>query len=124
MIKKVESDKCSAAVGPYSAGIETDEFVYLSGQLGMDSNGNIVSEDVVEQTKASFVNIEALLESLGLTTKNIVKTTVYLTDINNFSDVNVEYAKHFDGTYPARGCFEISKLPKGGKVEIECIAKK
>ena len=124
MKKQISSEKAAKALGPYSAGIATDQFVFLSGQLGADQNGNLVSEDVVEQTKKAFENIGVLLEEEGLTYNDIVKTTVLLDDINDFGKINEEYGKYFDGVYPARSCFEVGKLPKSAKIEIESIALK
>lgn len=122
MKKAIICEKNAKALGPYSAGIVTNDMVFLSGQLGIDANGDLVSEDVVEQTKAAFVNIKNLLETEGLTFDHIIKTTVFLQDMNDFAKVNEEYGKYFNGTFPARSCIEVAKLPKGGKVEIECIA--
>lgn len=122
MKQVVKSEKCAKALGPYSAGISVDSFVFLSGQLGIDPDGNLVSEDVVEQTKQVFVNMKNLLESQGLTYSDIIKTTVFLSDISDFGKVNEEYGKYFEGAYPARSCFEVACLPKNAKVEIECIA--
>lgn len=124
MKQQIVSEKCAKAIGPYSAGIATEQFIYLSGQLGIDQSGKLVSEDVVEQTKASFQNIEALLETEGLTCEDIIKTTVLLSDINDFAKVNEEYGKHFHGVYPSRSCFEVANLPMHGKVEIEVVALK
>ncbi len=90
----------------------------------MNTEGNLVSEDVVEQTRKVFENIGVLLEASGLTYDDIVKTTVLLDDMKDFAKVNEEYAKYFDGIYPARSCFEVAALPKNAKVEIECIAIK
>ena len=124
MKQQISSAKAPKALGPYSAGIATEELVFLSGQLGADTKGNLVSEDVVGQAKKAFENIGVLLEVSGLTYDDIVKTTVLLSDMNDFAKVNEEYAKYFDGIYPARSCFEVAKLPKNAKVEIECIAIK
>lgn len=124
MKQQISSTKAPKALGPYSAGVATEELVFLSGQLGADMDGNLVSEDVVEQTKKAFENIGVLLEASGLTYDDIVKTTVLLADMNDFSKVNEEYAKYFNGIFPARSCFEVAKLPKNAKVEIECIAIK
>ena len=124
MKQQISSAKAPKALGPYSAGIATEELVFLSGQLGVNTEGNLVSEDVVEQTQKAFENIGVLLEASGLTYDDIVKTTVLLDDMNDFAKVNEEYAKYFDGIYPARSCFEVAKLPKNAKVEIECIAIK
>ena len=124
MKQQISGAKAPKALGPYSAGVATEELVFLSGQLGADTDGNLVSEDVVEQTKKAFENIGVLLEASGLTYDDIVKTTVLLADMNNFSKVNEEYARYFNGIFPARSCFEVAKLPKNAKVEIECIAIK
>ena len=102
----------------------TKGLVFLSGQLGVNTEGNLVSEDVVEQTRKVFENIGVLLEASGLTYDDIVKTTVLLDDMKDFAKVNEEYAKYFDGIYPTRSCFEVAALPKNAKVEIECIAIK
>ena len=124
MKQQISSTKAPKALGPYSAGVATEELVFLSGQLGADMDGNLVSEDVVEQTKKAFENIGVLLEASDLMYDDIVKTTVFLEDMNDFAKVNEEYAKYFNGIFPARSCFEVAKLPKNAKVEIECIAIK
>ena len=124
MKQQISSTKGPKALGPYSAGIASEGLVFLSGQLGVNTEGNLVSEDVVEQTQKAFENIGVLLEASGLTYDDIVKTTVLLDDMNDFAKVNEEYAKYFDGIYPARSCFEVAALPKNAKVEIECIAIK
>ena len=98
--------------------------VFLSGQLGADTKVNLVSEDVKKKKKKAFENIGVLLEVYGLTYDDIVKTTVLLSDMNDFAKVNEEYAKYFNEPFPARSCFEVAKLPKNAKVEIECIAIK
>ena len=124
MKQQISSTKGPEALGPYSAGIAIEGLVFLSGQLGADTKGNLVSEDVVGQTKKAFENMGVLLEVYGLTYDDIVKTTVLLSDMNDFAKVNEEYAKYFNEPFPARSCFEVAKLPKNAKVEIECIAIK
>ena len=124
MKQQISSAKAPKALGSYSAGVATEVLVFLSGQLGMNTEGNLVSEDVAEQTQKAFENIGVLLEASDLTYDDIVKTTVLLNDMKDFAKVNEEYAKYFDGIYPARSCFEVAKLPKNAKVEIECIAIK
>lgn len=114
MKQQISSTKAPKALGPYLAGVLTEGLVFLSGQLGVDTNGNLVSEDVVEQTVKAFENIGVLLETSGL---------IY-DDMNDFAKVNEEYAKYFTEPFPARSCFEVAKLPKNAKVEIECIAIK
>ena len=124
MKQQISSTKVPKALGPYSAGIATEGLVFLSGQLGADTKGNLVSEDVVGQTQKVFENIGILLEASDLTYDDIVKTTVLLDDMNDFAKMNEEYAKYFNEPFPARSCFEVAKLPKNAKVEIECIAIK
>lgn len=124
MKKQMSSAKAPKVLGPYSVGVATEGLVFLSGQLGIDTEGNLVSVDVVEQTKKAFENIGVLLESEGLTYDDVVKTTILLDDMNDFAKVNEEYAKYFKGVFPARSCFEVAKLPKNAKIEIECIAIK
>ena len=124
MKQQISSAKAPKALGPYSAGIAIEGLVFLSGQLGADTKENLVSEDVVGQTKKAFENMGVLLEVYGLTYDDIVKTTVLLSDMNDFAKVNEEYAKYFNEPFPARSCFEVAKLPKNVKVEIECIAIK
>ena len=124
MKQQISSTKGPEALGPYSAGIAIEGLVFLSGQLGADTKENLVSEDVVGQTKKAFENMGVLLEVYGLTYDDIVKTTVLLSDMNDFAKVNEEYAKYFNEPFPARSCFEVAKLPKNAKVEIECIAIK
>lgn len=124
MKQQISSAKAPKALGPYSAGIAIEGLVFLSGQLGADTKGNLVSEDIVGQTKKAFENIGVLLEASDLTYDDIVKTTVLLSDMNDFAKVNEEYAKYFNEPFPARSCFEVAKLPKNAKVEIECIAIK
>ena len=96
MKQQISSTKAPKALGPYSAGVATEGLVFLSGQLGADTDGNLVSEDVVEQTKKAFENIGVLLEASGLTYDDIAKTTVLLADMNDFAKVNEEYAKYFN----------------------------
>ncbi len=118
---KIESEQAPKAIGPYSPAIKLSDFVYLSGQLGMDVNGNIVSEDVSEQTHQAMKNIGQLLSEMHLEYRHIVKTTIFVSDMNDFAKVNEVYGSYFEGVYPARSCVEVSRLPKDGKVEIECL---
>ncbi len=121
-LQKFESDKAPKAIGPYSPAVKLGDFVYLSGQLGMNEEGNLVSDNVVEQTQRAMENIGHLLAEMGLAHRHIVKTTVFVTDLNDFNQVNEVYGSFFtEGVFPARSCIEVSRLPKDGKVEIECI---
>lgn len=121
-LQKFESSKAPKAIGPYSPAVKLGDFVYLSGQLGMDENGVLVGDDVQSQTTRAMENIGYLLNEMGLAHRHIVKTTVFVTDLNDFDKVNAIYGTYFnEGTFPARSCVEVSRLPKDAKVEIECI---
>lgn len=125
-MKKVISTKnAPAAIGPYSQAIEVNGFVFLSGQLPIDpSTGEFVSGGVKEQTTQAFANIKAVLSEVGLTTENIVKTTVFLADMSLFADMNEVYGTQFSGTFPSRSAFAVKTLPKNALVEIEVVAAK
>lgn len=122
-MKKIQTDKAAQAVGPYSQGIDSGDTIYLSGQLGLDAEGEM-QDGVVAQTHQSLKNIEILLAEVGLDFTNIVKTLVLLDDMNDFKAVNEVYAQYFKEPYPARSAFAVKGLPLGGLVEIEIIAKR
>lgn len=112
-----------AAVGPYSQAVCANGFCFVSGQLGIDpKTGAFVADDVVGQAQQVIRNMKAILEAKGLTLDNVVKVTVFLTDMKDFAAVNEVYAEHFSAPYPARSAFSITALPKGGLVEFEAIA--
>lgn len=120
----VKTDKAPAAVGTYSQGVAVGGTYYFSGQIGIDpATGNLV-EGFSAQLKQVMKNIDGLLSSQGLTRESIVKTSIFLTDLNNFAEVNQAYVEFFKEPYPARSTVEVSKLPKGALVEIEVIASK
>jgi 2-iminobutanoate/2-iminopropanoate deaminase len=119
------SPEAPPALGPYSQAVGAGSFVFCSGQVPLQvATGELVSEDVAEQTKQALLNLEAVLKSAGLSYANIVKTTVFLTDLSRFADMNAVYAKFFPDAPPARSTIEVSGLPRGAKVEIEAIAVK
>lgn len=119
------TEKAPAAIGPYSQAIEVNNMVFLSGQLPVDpSTGEFVQGSIKEQTAQSFENIKNILAQAGMTTANIVKTTVFLADMSLFAEMNEVYASNFSGDYPARSAFAVKSLPKNALVEIECIAVK
>lgn len=130
--KKIKKKDCRSvintpnapkAIGPYSQGIELKKLVFFSGQLPIDpATGELVGGDAATQTKQILKNIDALLSSRGLTSANVVKSTVYLTDMSEFSEVNAEYANYFSFEPPARSCVGVAALPMGALVEIEIIA--
>jgi 2-iminobutanoate/2-iminopropanoate deaminase len=113
------------ALGPYSQAIATGPFLFCSGQVPLQAaTGELVSQDVAEQTKQALLNLGAVLKSAGLSYASVVKTTVFLTDLTRFADMNAVYAQFFQDAPPARSTIEVSGLPRGAKVEIEAIAVK
>lgn len=123
MKQAIFSDNAPTAIGPYSQAISAGDTLYISGQLPIDpATGSFPSEDIKDQTKMSLENIKAILAAAGLTMANVVKTTVLLDDIGDFAAMNEVYGSYFAELYPARAAFEVAKLPKGAKVEIEVIA--
>ncbi|MBF6978572.1 RidA family protein [Aerococcaceae bacterium zg-BR22] len=124
-MKKLETSKAPAAVGPYSQGIQTGNLFYLSGQLGLNpETGKLVEGGVQAQAKQAFENIKQVLASEGLTLDNVVKVLVLLADIQDFAAVNDVYATQFNEPYPARSAFAVAALPLGGLIEIEVIAER
>ena len=123
MKKVIFTEKAPAAIGPYSQAIEANGMVFMSGQIPVNpATGVFVEGGIVEQTTQVFENIKNVLAEAGLTTANVVKTTVFLADMSMFADMNAVYAKYFDGAFPARSAVAVKELPKGVLVEIECIA--
>ena len=125
MKKVIFTEKAPAAIGPYSQAIEANGMVFMSGQIPVNpATGEFVEGGITEQTTQVFENIRNVLAEAGLTTANVVKTTVFLADMSLFADMNAVYAKYFDGAFPARSAVAVKGLPKGALVEIECIAVK
>lgn len=123
MIKVINTNKSPAAIGPYSQGIKVDNLLFISGQMPLDPNtGEIVSGTIKDQTVRAIENLKAILEEAGLTLDNVVKTTVFIKDMNEFANINEVYASYFTGTKPARSCVEVARLPRDVGVEIEAIA--
>lgn len=123
MKKVISTNNAPAAIGPYSQAIEVNGTIYASGQIPINpATGEFVSGGIKEQTEQVFKNIKAILSEAGLSTDNIVKTTVLLADIADFAAMNEVYAGQFSGTFPARSAFAVKDLPKGALVEIEVIA--
>ncbi len=124
-MKAVFTQNAPAAVGPYSQAIDCGDLVFLSGQIPLVPETGLVAEGGVEaQARQMFANIKAVLAEAGLDFTNVVKTTVFMTDLGQFSVLNTIYAEYFKAPYPARSCVEISALPKGVSVECELIAKR
>ena len=123
MKQVISTNNAPAAIGPYNQAIKASNFLYASGQLGIDPlSGDFVAGGVTEQTEQIFENIKAVLAEAGLSLANVVKTTVFLSDMADFSSMNEVYAEHFQAPYPARSTVAVKTLPKNGLVEIEVIA--
>ena len=123
MKKVISTSKAPAAIGPYSQAIQVGNLVFASGQIPIDpATGNFVAGGVREQARQSLTNVKAIFDEAGLTLDNVVKTTVFLADMNDFADVNAVYAEFFAEPYPARSAVAVKTLPKGALVEIEVIA--
>ena len=121
----ISTANAPAAIGPYSQAIDLGNMVITSGQLPIDPATGAVPEGIQAQTKQSLTNVKSILEAAGLTMDAVVKTTVFLSDMNNFGAMNEVYATFFtEGGYPARSAVEVARLPKDALVEIEVIAVK
>ncbi len=120
-----KTEKGPAAVGPYSTATICGGIIYMSGMIGVDpQTGKAPEGGTLAQAKQVFENIETVLGEMGAELDDVLKTTVYLTDMGDFAEVNKLYAAVFGPNYPARTCVEVSKLPMGLSIEVECIAKK
>lgn len=123
MKEAIHSANAPAAVGPYSHGVAVGNLIFFSGQIPLDpATGELAGTDIGTQVEQALENVETLLRDAGLTTDNVVKATVFLTDMADFGVVNAAYAKRFREPYPARSAFAVAALPKGALVEIEVIA--
>ncbi len=119
----IQSSAAPAAIGPYSQAIRGGNTVYVSGQLPIDpATGEFAGPDIASQTRQSLTNIRNILAEAGMSMANVTKTTVLLADIAEFGAMNEVYAEFFTEPYPARAAFQAAALPKGAKVEIECVA--
>ena len=119
----IATPKAPAAIGPYVQARISGNLVFVSGQLGMDTGGNLPS-GFEEQARNSLNNLSAILEEAGSSPAKVLKTTVFLSDMGNFAALNAIYAEYFKAPCPARSCFAVAKLPKDALVEIEAIAEK
>ena len=121
----VHTHNAPAAVGPYSQAIDCGDFVFCSGQIPLIPETGLMAEGSIEaQTRQMFSNIKAVLAAAGLEFSNVIKTTVFMTDLSQFAVFNSIYGEYFPENPPARSCVEVSALPKGAMVECEIIAKK
>jgi 2-iminobutanoate/2-iminopropanoate deaminase len=120
----VTTSGAPAAIGPYSQGIVSGDLIFCSGQLGLDpATGDLVEGGVEAQTERALRNLASVLDAAGASIADVVKTTVFLADIDDFAAVNAVYARHMPDPAPARSTFAVGALPKGGLVEIEAIAR-
>lgn len=121
----IHTEKAPAAIGPYSQAIEVNGLVYTSGQIPVDpATGEFAQGGIKEQTRQSLTNVKNILEQAGTSMGKVVKTTVFLNDMNDFAAMNEVYAEFFQMPYPARSAVAVEKLPKGALVEIEVVAAK
>ena len=118
----INAPEAPAAVGPYVHAVKANGFVFTSGQLGLNPEDGTLPEGIVAQTEQSLKNVGAVLKAAGLGYEDVIKTTIFVADMNDFATVNEIYSKYFTGETPARSCVHAAKLPKGGLVEIEAIA--
>ena len=123
-MKAISTKKAPAAIGPYSQAIRVGNLVYTSGQIPIDpATGAFVEGGIKEQTRQSLTNVRAILAEAGLAMSDVVKTTVFMADMNDFAEMNAVYAEFFSEPYPARSAVAVKTLPKGALVEIEVVAE-
>ena len=122
-MKVISTKQAPAAIGPYSQAIQVGNLVYTSGQIPIDpATGAFAEGGIKEQTRQSLTNVKAIFEEAGLSMSNVVKTTVFMTDMGDFADMNAVYAEFFSEPYPARSAVAVKTLPKGALIEIEVVA--
>lgn len=122
-MKTINTNKAPEALGLYSHAMVVNNLVFTSGQIPLDTEGNIVSSDVKEQTKQVLENLSVVLEEAGSDLNSVVKATIFISDMNEFQQINEVYGSYFNEHQPARSCVEVSRLPKDVKVEIELVGK-
>jgi len=119
----IHTNQAPTAIGPYSQAIRIGDFLYTSGQIALDpESGQFLFGEIEEETEQTIKNISAIIQAEGLSLENVIKTTVYLSDLKNFERMNQVYEKYFSENKPARACVQVAALPKGAKVEIDAIA--
>lgn len=125
MSREISTDNAPAAIGPYVQGVDLGSMIITSGQIPVDPKTGNVADDIAAQTRQSLDNVQAIVEAAGLKVGDIVKTTVFVKDLNDFATVNATYEAFFSehqASFPARSCVEVARLPKDVKIEIEAIA--
>jgi len=125
MSKEIISTKnAPSAIGPYSQAVKFNNLLFTSGMIPIDpKTGNLLVGDIVEQTNLVLKNLKALIEDAGSSMENVLKTTCYIKDMNDFSKMNEIYSKYFTSNFPARSCVEVARLPKDVLIEMDCIVK-
>ena len=123
-MKIIKTNKAPAAIGPYCAAIKVGNMIFTSGQIPVNPEDGSMSSDIKEQKRQSLNNIKGILSEEGYTLSDVVKTTVFITDMSQFADINQVYGEMFGEHKPARSCVQVAKLPKGAGIEIEVIATK
>lgn len=122
-MKVLHTDKAPAAVGPYSQAIKVGDFIFTSGQLALDpETGDLINHDIEAATRRSLDNVQAILVEAGSSLEKVVKSTIFLSDMENFGKVNEIYSEYFSEHKPARSCVEVARLPKDALIEIEVVA--
>ena len=124
MFEPVLTDKAPAAIGPYSQGIVAGGFIFTSGQIPVDPLTGQIEKTAEKQAEQAIENLASVLTAAGSGLKSVVKTTVFIKDMNDFGSINEVYARYFSAPYPARSCVEVSRLPKNVLIEIEAVAEK
>lgn len=123
-MESIFAKNAPAAIGPYSHAVVVNNMVYTSGQIPLTIDGEVIGDDVAEQTKQVLENLSAVLEESGSNLNSVVKTMIFISDMNDFPIINEVYGEYFNEHLPARSCVEVSRLPKDVKVEIEAVALK
>lgn len=119
----VSTDKAPAAIGPYSQGMKAGNMIFTSGQLPIvPETGELITSDIKKETRQSLENVKAILKEAGATLEDVVKVTIFISDMGKFGEINEVYGEYFTDHKPARSCVEVVKLPKNGDIEIEAIA--
>ena len=118
----VSTDKAPSAIGPYSQAVKTDSMVYVSGQLAFDpATGNLITDDIKTETRQAMTNLKTILEAAGSSLEKVVKTTLFINNMDDFPLVNEVYGEFFIDNYPARACVEVARLPRDANFEIEAV---
>ena len=123
-MKQISTTNAPAAIGPYSQGLTAGNMTFISGQIPVDPATVKMADTIEEQATQALTNLKNVLAAAGLDTKNVIKTVIFLADLNDFAVVNGIYESFFEAPFPARSCVQVAGIPKGAKLEIECIAIK